>query len=147
MGVSLGGIALFTPNGQQIILSDSAEIVQRMARYGPSKYTYSLTDTLKINTHGYNSSWATSAVLFWMHPPIVVNSRLTISPQVFIMGSPLSYNTLTGFTKSNKVGEMIGSSFDYKITKRFGATAAWRVMFSDGQKPMNTLLIGSRLIL
>jgi hypothetical protein len=54
---------------------------------------------------------------------------------------------MTGFTKSDKVGEMIGSSFDYKLTKRFGATVAWRAMFSDGQKPMNTLLIGSRLIL
>jgi hypothetical protein len=146
-GVSLGAIGLFTPNGEHLVITDSAKIVQQMMGYGVSNYIYKSSDTLLIDTHGYNSSWATSAVVFWMHPPIVVNPRLTVSPQVFVIASPLSYNTLTGFTKSDKVGEMIGSSFDYKLTKRFGATAAWRVMFSDGQKPMNTLLIGSRLIL
>ena len=145
-GVSLGAIGLFLPNGQNITLTDSTAITQYVQRYN-IKHTYQLGDTINIKTSGYNSSWASSAVAFWMHPPLLINSRLTISPQVFLMGSPLSYNSITGIVTNAGVSEMIGSSFDYKITNRFGVTAAYRMMISPGQKSLSFLLIGSRIIL
>ena len=110
-------------------------------------YTYSLHDTLNITTHGYNTNWATSAVAFWMHPPITLSPRLTVTPQVFVMGSPLSYSTMTGLTTSTTLSMMLGDGWDYKITKRFGVTAAHRVMIPSTGKPLNFLLIGSRMIL
>jgi hypothetical protein len=145
-GVSVGAIGLFMPNGITKILTDSAEISQ----YFLDKYHKTLPyipDSLVIKTHGYNSSWATSAVAFWMHPPININPRLTVTPQAFVMGSPVSYNNVVGFTTSKTMGMMIGDAWDYKITKRFGVSAAHRVMIPDNGKPLNFLLIGSRLIL
>ena len=72
---------------------------------------------------------------------------MTVSPQVFIMGSPLSYNSITGVTTNKTIGAMLGDSWDYKLTKRFGVTAAHRVMIPATGKPLNFLLIGSRMIL
>lgn len=145
-GVSVGAIGLFMPNGQKYTITDSTKLVEFMKDYS-DRYVYRIGDTVKVSTHGYNSNWATSAVAFWMHPPIVINPRLTVSPQVFVMGSPVSYNSVIGFTTNKTVGMMIGDSWDYKITRRFGATAAHRIMIPASGKPLNFLLIGSRMIL
>ena len=92
-------------------------------------------------------SYATSLVGFWMHPPITLNDRMVLSPQLFVMASPVSYNDITKLVTNKATSMMMGNSLDYKITKRFGATFAHRVMMIDGQKPLNFLLVGSRMIL
>jgi hypothetical protein len=92
-------------------------------------------------------SYATSLVGFWMHPPITLNDRMVLSPQLFVMASPVSYNDITKLVTNKATSMMVGNSLDYKITKRFGATFAHRVMIIDGQKPLNFLLIGSRMTL
>jgi hypothetical protein len=145
-GVSLGAIGLFIPNGQRNVVTDSTEI----RRIFFDKYQVPLTympDSLVVQTHGYNASWATSAVAFWMHPPIIINPRVTVTPQVFLMGSPVAYSSLTGLTTNTDVSMMLGSGWDYKLTRRFGVTAAHRVMITPKQKPLNFLLIGSRVTL
>jgi hypothetical protein len=82
-----------------------------------------------------------------MHPPITLSPRLTVTPQVFVMASPMSYSSMTGFTTNKTVGMMLGDGWDYKLTKRFGVTAAHRVMIPATGKPLNFLLIGSRMML
>jgi hypothetical protein len=145
-GVSLGAIGLFLPNNQRNVVIDSTEIHRIFFEKYKKNLSYT-PDSLIVSTSGYNTSWATSTTFFWMHPPIQINSRLTISPQVFIMASPVSYNSITGITVDDKLGSMIGSAFDYKITKRFGASVAYRLMMSAGQKSLGFLLIGSRITL
>jgi hypothetical protein len=145
-GVSLGAISLFMPNGQRNVITDSSEIRRIFFDKYQTQLPY-MPDSLVVQTHGYNTSWATSAVAFWMHPPIIINPRVTVSPQAFLMSSPVSYNSVIGFTTSTGVGMMLGSGWDYKITRRFGMTAAHRVMLNSGQKPLNFLLIGSRMML
>jgi hypothetical protein len=92
-------------------------------------------------------SYATSVAAFWMHTPIAVNSRLSVSPQIFIMGAPASYNDMTKFTFNEELSAMVGNSVDYKITRRFGLTGAHRVMIPSNGKPMHFILIGSRTTL
>lgn len=92
-------------------------------------------------------SYATSIAAFWMHNPISLNERVTLSPQIFIMGAPVSYNDMTKFTFNDDLSAMIGNSIDYKITRRFGMTGAHRVMVPSTGKPMHFLLIGSRVTL
>jgi len=92
-------------------------------------------------------SYATSFAAFWMHNPIQINERATLSPQVFLLGAPVSYNDMTKFTFSDQLSAMIGNSVDYKITKRFGLTGAHRVMVPSTGKPLHFLLIGSRVTL
>jgi hypothetical protein len=96
---------------------------------------------------GGGVNYSSSLVGFWMHSPIEVSERAKISPQVFIIASPVSYNEITKLTTSSAGSAMIGNSMDYMITRRFGATVAHRVMFSPKQKPLNFLMIGSRMIL
>ena len=145
-GVSLGAISLFMPNGQRNVVTDSTEIRRVFFEKYQTQLPY-MPDSLVVKTHGYNTSWATSAVVFWMHPPISINPRVTVSPQVFLMSSPVSYNSVIGFTTSTGVGMMLGSGWDYKLTKRFGITTAYRAMISPNTKVLNYLLIGSRLLL
>jgi len=96
---------------------------------------------------GGSPSYATSLVGFWMHPPITLNERMVLSPQFFVMASPISYNDMTKLVTNKATSMMVGNSLDYKVTKRFGATFAHRVMIVNGQKPLNFLLVGSRMTL
>jgi hypothetical protein len=97
------------------------------------------------NTTAVN--YATSLAAFWMHTPIQINERVSVSPQIFIMGAPVSYNDLTKFTFNKELSAMVGNSVDYKITKRFGMSGAHRVMIPSTGKPMHFILIGSRVTL
>ena len=145
-GVSLGAIGLFMPNGQRNVITDSVEIRRTFFDKYQTALPY-MPDSLVVQTYGYNVNWATSAVAFWMHPPIIVNPRLTVSPQVFVMSSPVAYSPMMGFSTSSGMNLMLGSGWDYKLTRRFGVTAAHRIMLAQKQAPLNFLLIGSRMTL
>ena len=96
-----------------------------------------------------NVSFSTSVVGFWTKP-FVVNPKVTLSPQVFVMNSPISWNSKTGETTVNRqFGFLVGSSFDYKISKRFGFSLNYKVSGSTqkGTPILNNFLIGSRLML
>jgi hypothetical protein len=106
------------------------------------------TETRRIDRI-FKLSLSTSAVVFWTKP-YVVNTKLTLSPQVFLMNSPISYNSRTGETTVNRqFSFLVGSSFDYKISKRFGLSLNYRAMGSTEPKSpiLSNFLIGSRFIL
>jgi hypothetical protein len=97
----------------------------------------------------FNLSLSSSLVVFWTKP-YKVNNKITLSPQVFLMNSPISWNSKTGETTVDKqLSFLVGSSFDYRITKRFGLSINYRVSGSSKvQTPLlNNFLVGSRLIL
>ena len=146
-GISIGGIGLFIPNNRTYTVSDSAGLMDLFGKYKKAYYTYHTGDSVIVKHRGYNANVATSAVVFWMPKPYIINKRLSVSPQIFIMGSPIAYNPITGLSVNKAVGMMVGDSWDYKITKRFGMTAAHRVMIPPTGKVLNFLLIGSRMML
>ena len=128
-------------------------------------YTY-IKPTAKQGTYGYNVgvinlflkndetgkfeyNMASSAIVFWTKP-YQYNKKLTISPQVFTMFAPISYNSATGVTTVNRhMGFLLGAAFDYKISKRFGFSANYKL--SGNTKPFSDFLsnfqIGSRMVL
>ena len=128
-------------------------------------YTY-IKPTAKKGTYGYNVgvinlflkndetggfeyNMASSAIVFWTKP-YQYNKKLTISPQVFTMFAPISYNSVTGVTTVNRhMGFLLGAAFDYKISKRFGFSANYKL--SGNTKPFSDFLsnfqIGSRMVL
>ena len=127
-------------------------------------YTY-IKPTPKNGTYGYNVgvinlfiknskgtfdySIASSAVVFWTKP-YQYSRKLTVSPQVFTTYAPIAWNTVTGESTVNRhMGFLLGSSFDYKISKRFGLSFNYKL--SGNTKPgttfLNNFLIGSRMIL
>jgi hypothetical protein len=96
---------------------------------------------------GGGVNYSTSLVGFWMHSPIEMSKRTKLSPQLFVIVSPISYNEITKLTTSTSGSVMVGNSMDYMITRRFGATVAHRMMLSPKQKTLNFLMIGSRMTL
>ena len=97
----------------------------------------------------YNISFSTSIVGFWTKP-FPVSQKIVLSPQVFVMNSPISWNSKTGETTVDRqMGFLVGSSFDYKISKRFGLSLNYKVSGSTqkGTPILNNFLIGSRLML
>ena len=104
---------------------------------------------LKNDAGGFDYNMATSAIVFWTKP-YQYNKKLTISPQVFTMFAPISYNSATGVTTVNRhMGFLLGAAFDYKISKRFGFSANYKM--SGNTKPFSDFLsnfqIGSRMVL
>ena len=104
---------------------------------------------LKNANNGFDYNVASSAIVFWTKP-YVYSKKLTVSPQVFTMFSPISWNSVTGGTTVNRhMGFLLGAAFDYKITKRFGFSFNYKI--SGNTKPgsffLNNFLIGSRMML
>jgi hypothetical protein len=97
----------------------------------------------------WDISLSTSAVAFWTKP-FQYSKKLTLSPQVFAMYSPMGYNTFTGSTSVGRhFGFLVGSSVDYKISKRFGFSFNYKMNLNTqpGQRMTNMFLIGSRMML
>jgi hypothetical protein len=97
----------------------------------------------------FNTSLSTSLVVFWTKP-FPVNPKITLSPQIFLMNSPIAWNSKTGETTVNRqLSFLLGSSFDYKISKRFGLSLNYRLSGDSqvGSPLLNNFLVGSRLIL
>jgi hypothetical protein len=66
------------------------------------------------------------------------------------MNSPIGFNSVTGNTVVNEdIGFILGSTFDYKISKRFGFSVNYKAIGStqNESKILNNFLIGSRLLL
>jgi hypothetical protein len=127
-------------------------------------YTYVKPDP-KYGTYGFNVGAITlitkgiegkrdlnltsSFVAFWTKP-YQYSKKITLSPQLFVMSSPLSYAPSSGYTYTNRsLGFLVGSSFDYKISKRFGFSMNYKanITTAQGIPILHNFLIGSRMIL
>jgi hypothetical protein len=97
----------------------------------------------------YNLSLSSSVVAFWTKP-YTVSPKITLSPQLFFMNSPIAWNSKTGETTINRyLSFLVGSSFDYRLSKRFGLSLNYRLAGSSeqGTPLLSNFLIGSRVIL
>jgi hypothetical protein len=104
-------------------------------------------------TAGSEQKWdvslSTSAVAFWTKP-FQYSKKLTLSPQVFAMYAPLGYNSFTGNTLVGRhFGFLVGSSVDYKISKRFGFSFNYKLNINTDptQRFTSNFLIGTRMML
>lgn len=119
-------------------------------KYGTYGYNVGILSLQIKNptTSKYNNTLMTSFVAFWTKP-YQYTKKITISPQIFFMNSPISWNTLTGNTLVTRVpGFIIGSGFDYRISKRFAFSSSYKVIISLEPKfnLMNNFQIGSKMV-
>lgn len=129
-----------------------------------TSYTY-VKPHVKYGTYGFNVgaiglltkgiedkrnfNLSSSFVAFWTKP-YQYSKKLSVSPQVFVMTSPISYDPSSGYTNvSRNLGFLVGSSFDYKISKRFGFSVNYKanINTTKGIPVLHNFLVGSRLIL
>ena len=120
-------------------------------KYGTYGYNFGVIYLLLKNptTNKFDLNIATSVVTFWTKP-YQWNKKLAISPQIFLMNSPIGFNSVNGNTVVSRViGFIAGSTFDYKISKRFGFSINYKAIGStqNGSGLSHNFLIGSRLLL
>jgi len=104
---------------------------------------------LKNDDGGFDYNMASSAIVFWTKP-YQYSKKLTISPQLFTMFAPISWNAKTNVSTVNRhMGFLLGAAFDYKISKRFGFSFNYKM--SGNTKPnsdfLSNFLVGSRMVL
>jgi hypothetical protein len=120
-------------------------------KYGTYGYNLGAINLVLRNTTntGFDYNVVTSAVGFWTKP-YSYSKKITLSPQVFIMTSPISYNTQTKKSSVNRnLGFLLGSSIDYKLSKRFGLSLNYKLSVNTmpNSPILHNVLIGSRMIL
>jgi hypothetical protein len=90
----------------------------------------------------------THSLLLFYTKPFQINRRLTLSPDLYISGSPVTYGTKDNqFTVSNDMMFLTGCSMDYAITKRFKFNTGLRTSLSTNpDMPMLVFaVIGSKV--
>lgn len=98
------------------IMGNSYVMMHKSYIYG---YALSLINTSIPFADAKQQFWTSSIVLFGMKP-IAYSKRLGITPEVFIMSSPLSYTSKSDdLTASSQLSYIFGSSFDVSLSKRF----------------------------
>lgn len=87
--------------------------------------------------------FSTTSITLFAIRSIVVNKRLSIAPELFLMSSPISYSFRSdALTANGQLSYIVGNSFSWAISKRFGLSA--NVKYMGGQMQTIGLLIGSR---
>ncbi len=133
-GVYLGG---------SVLGFGTAAYIYPMGKYGVSGANY----TLSFAGADVGLNIANNILLFYTIP-ILVNKRLTISPDIYISGSSTGYLTAQKiFVTSDDVGFLGGASFDIAFTKRFKLNFALKSGINTNPEiPINYLMmIGTKL--
>ena len=87
--------------------------------------------------------FSTTSVTLFAIRSMIINKKLSIAPELFLMGSPLSYSFRADDLLANgQLSYIVGNSFSWAISKRFGLSA--NVKYMGGQMQTIGVLIGSR---
>lgn len=118
---------------------------------------FSYVKPYKAYVFGYNAAFvatripfedrkqlfSTTSVTLFAIRSLVVNKKLSIAPELFLMTSPVSYSFRSdALTANSQLSYIVGNSFSWAISKRFGLSANLKYM--GGQMQTIGLLIGSR---
>ena len=114
-------------------------------KYGITGFNVSAAATvIATDKSGYYSP---SITAFYTRP-IKVNKKLIISPEIYIISTPLVYSTKEKVTVSDRYfSGFIGSGFDYQVSKRFKVNVNYKANLSTNpQFPiLSFFLIGSKV--
>ena len=114
-------------------------------KYGTMGYNLSIINIKLKGADNYSYQFASSTTGFWTKP-YPLNRKATVSPGVFIMGSPYSYNTETGGSWNYNIAGLVGAGFTYQLSKRFAFAVDWKINASTvpNSPILNFFMIGAR---
>ena len=101
----------------------------------------------KINGEEKNTFVSPSLTAFYTKP-FKSGKRLTISPELYIISTPLIYSSKEKVTTTDRTfSAFIGSGFDYQITRRFKFNANYKANLSTNPDfpILSFFLIGSKI--
>jgi hypothetical protein len=119
--------------------------IKPTAKYGVLGYNLSIINIKLKGATGYSYQFASSTTGFWTKP-FPLSKKSTLSPGVFIMGSPYSFNTATGGSWNYNIAGLVGTGYSYQISKRFVFNIDWKINASTAPKSpvLNFFMIGTR---
>jgi hypothetical protein len=100
----------------------------------------------KINEDG-NLFLSPSITGFYTRP-FTVGNRLTVSPEIYVISTPLVYSSIEKMTVTDRTfSAFLGSGFDYQITKRFKINMNYKANLSTNPEfpILSFFLIGSKV--
>ncbi len=114
-------------------------------KYGVTGFNVSASGALISED---KSSFFSPTITAFYTKPFTTGKKLTISPELYIMSTPLIYSAKDRVTATDRTfAAFIGSGFDYKITKRFKFNFNYKLNVSTNTEiPMlSFFLIGSKV--
>ena len=114
-------------------------------KYGVTGFNISAAATLI--TEDKNTFVSPSITAFYTKP-FTTGKRFTISPELYIISTPLIYSTKEKITTTDRTfSAFIGSGFDYQLTKRFKFNVNYKAnMSTNPDFPiLSFFLIGSKI--
>jgi hypothetical protein len=116
-------------------------------KYGTMGYNLSVINIKLKGADEYSYQMATSTTGFWTKP-YPLSKKSTVSPGVFLMGSPYSYNTATGSSWNYNVAGLVGAGFTYQLSKRFVFAIDWKINASTVPDApiLNFFMVGTRAL-
>jgi hypothetical protein len=114
-------------------------------KYGVTGFNISASGALISED---KSSFFSPTVTAFYTRPFVTGKKMTISPELYIMSTPLIYSAKDKVTSTDRTfAAFIGSGFDYKISKRFKFNFNYKLNISTNTDiPMlSFFLIGSKI--
>ena len=115
-------------------------------KWGVTGFNTSVAMT-KINDEQKNTFISPSLTAFYTKP-FKASKRLTISPELYIISTPLLYSTVEKVTTTDRTfSAFIGSGFDYQLTRRFKFNMNYKANLSTNPDfpILSFFLIGSKI--
>ena len=114
-------------------------------KYGTMGYNLSIINIKLKSPTGYSYQFSTSTTGFWTKP-YPLNKKSTISPGVFLMASPYSYNSEAGSSWNYNLAGLVGAGVTYQISKRFVFAIDWKINASTVPDApiLNFFMVGTR---
>lgn len=119
--------------------------IYNMGKYGVTGFNASVASTLVAET---KSTFFSPTITAFYTKPFSVNKKLTVSPELYVMSTPLIYSSQDKVTSTDRTfSAFVGSGFDYYITKRFKFNFNYKANISTNpQIPiLSFFLIGSKV--
>lgn len=122
-----------------------------------SGYTY-VKPNSKYGTYGYNSSFVSiydenlnfsNSNVFFITKTFQYNKKTSFSPQLFIIVTPINYNTKNNNLKFSLIPTLLaGCNYDLKLSKKFGLNLSYKsnIIIQPKITILNNFQIGSKLV-
>ena len=114
-------------------------------KWGVTGFNVSAATTLVTSD---KSAFISPSVTAFYTKPFKANKRLTVSPELYLISTPLIYSTKEKVTTTDRTFSMfLGSGFDYQLTKRFKFNLSYKANLSTNPDfpILSFFLIGSKI--
>ena len=109
---------------------------------------FNTSAAMTLITGEQKNTFISPSITAFYTKPFKANKRLTVSPELYIISTPLIYSTTEKVTTTDRTfSAFIGSGFDYQITKRFKLNMNYKANLSTNPDfpILSFFLIGSKI--